>query len=287
MTPGDETEQLPQVTGPSAGTPAEAAPDPTVSAAKAPASATPPVSSTPPASSVPKFPLRPEDVDKARAEAKAAKEAKAASEAKAAAGAKATKDAGVVRPASNPSVSGSAPGGGTSGAATGARASGAGAAAGAGAGAAASAVAARSGARPTATSAPRPAAKKAAAPAGTGRRVRLTLSRIDPWSALKMSFLLSVALGIAMVVATAALWLILAGMGAFDQVNNLVGQIIQDGEKKFDIMDFVGFGRVVSLSIVFAVIDVFLITAIATLGAFIYNVSSSLVGGLHLTLTDD
>jgi hypothetical protein len=144
------------------------------------------------------------------------------------------------------------------------------------------AVAPRSAGSPAAT---KPAARPA--PAAAGRRVRLTLARIDPFSALKMSFLLSVALGIAMVVAVAALWLVLKGMGAFDQVNNLVGSIIQDGDKKFDIMDFVGFGRVVSLSIVFAVIDVFIITAIATLGSFIYNVSASLVGGLGLTLTDD
>ncbi len=134
---------------------------------------------------------------------------------------------------------------------------------------------------------PRPAEPQAARPSAGGRRVRLTLSRVDPGSALKMSFLLSVALGIAMVVAVAALWLLLKGMGVFDQVNNLVGSIIQDGDKKFDIMDFVGFGRVVSLSIVFAVIDVVIFTAIATLGAFIYNVSASLVGGLGLTLTDD
>ena len=134
---------------------------------------------------------------------------------------------------------------------------------------------------------PRPAEPQSARPAAGGRRVRLTLSRVDPWSALKMSFLLSVALGIAMVVAVAALWLLLKGMGVFDQVNNLVGSIIQDGDKKFDIMDFVGFGRVVSLLIVFAVIDVVIFTAIATLGAFIYNVSASLVGGLGLTLTDD
>jgi hypothetical protein len=44
---------------------------------------------------------------------------------------------------------------------------------------------------------------------------------------------------------------------------------------------------VVSLSIVIGVIDVILMTAIATLGAFLYNVCSSLVGGLQLTLTDD
>ena len=83
------------------------------------------------------------------------------------------------------------------------------------------------------------------------------------------------------------LWMILAGMGVFDQVNGLVGQIIQDGENTFDIMDFLGFGRVVSLAIVVGVIDVILMTALATLAAFLYNVSSSLVGGLQLTLTDD
>ncbi|PRY58721.1 transmembrane protein DUF3566 [Knoellia remsis] len=127
----------------------------------------------------------------------------------------------------------------------------------------------------------------AAAPRGTGRRVRLTVSRVDPWSAMKMSFLLSVALGIAGVVMVAVLWMILAGMGVFEQVNGLVGQIIQDGENSFDIMDFVGFGRVVSLAIVVGVIDVILMTALATLSAFLYNVSSSLVGGLQLTLTDD
>ena len=83
------------------------------------------------------------------------------------------------------------------------------------------------------------------------------------------------------------LWTILDGMGVFDQINGIVGQVVQDGSQRFDILDFVGFGRVVSLSIVIGVIDVILITAIATLAAFLYNVSSALVGGMQLTLTDD
>lgn len=104
---------------------------------------------------------------------------------------------------------------------------------------------------------------------------------------MKISFLLSVALGIAGVVMVFVLWTILAGMGVFDQVNGLVGQIIQDGENTFDIMDFLGFGRVLSLSIVIGVIDVILMTAIATVMAFLYNICSALVGGVQLTLTDD
>lgn len=125
-------------------------------------------------------------------------------------------------------------------------------------------------------------------PAPTGRRVRLTVSRIDPWSAMKMSFLLSVALGIAMVVMVFVLWSVLAGMGIFDRVNDIAAQVFgADGSDPFDIMDYIGLGRVVSLSIVIGVIDVILITAIATLGAFLYNVSAALVGGIQLTLTDD
>ena len=135
-----------------------------------------------------------------------------------------------------------------------------------------------------------PPAKKAASgrPPATGRRVRLTVSRVDPWSAMKMSFLLSVALGIAMVVMVFVLWSVLAGMGIFDRVNDIAQQVFgADGADPFDIMDYIGLGRVVSLSIVIGVIDVILFTAIATLGAFLYNVSAALVGGLQLTLTDD
>ena len=131
----------------------------------------------------------------------------------------------------------------------------------------------------------RPAASRA--PRG-GRRVKLMVSRVDPWSAMKVGFLLSVALGIAMVVMSAVLWSLLSAMGVFDSVNSLASQIIGDGSgQDFDIMDFLGFGRVVSLSIVIAVVDVILLTALATLGAFLYNIVASLVGGLHLTLTDD
>ncbi len=80
------------------------------------------------------------------------------------------------------------------------------------------------------------------------------VSRVDPWSAMKVGFLLSVALGIAMVVMSAVLWSLMSAMGVFDSINSLASQIIGDGSgQTFDIMDFLGFGRVVSLSVVVAV----------------------------------
>jgi len=120
------------------------------------------------------------------------------------------------------------------------------------------------------------------------RRVKLTVSRVDPWSVMKMSFLLSVAVGIAGVVLMSALWTILSSMGVFSDINRTVDDVLSTSNgSTFDLMDYIGLGRVVSLSIVIGVIDVILMTAISTLGAFLYNVCSSLVGGLQLTLTDD
>lgn len=120
----------------------------------------------------------------------------------------------------------------------------------------------------------------------TPRRVRLTLSRVDPWSVMKIAFLLSVAIGIAMVVMIAVLWTVLQGMGVFDQVNDLLRTLETNGSA-FDVMDYVGFGRIVSFSVVIAVIDMILMTALATLMAFLYNICASLVGGVQMTLSDD
>lgn len=145
------------------------------------------------------------------------------------------------------------------------------------------------GAAPLGT-AQRPAAKKAAAPRRRTkgpRRVRLAVARVDPWSVMKMSFLLSVALGVAGVVLTAVLWMILSTMNVFTDIEGVLQSLQTSQADPFSIKDYVGFGRITSLSIVIGVIDVILLTAIATVMAFLYNICSALVGGVQLTLTDD
>ena len=119
------------------------------------------------------------------------------------------------------------------------------------------------------------------------RRVRLAVARVDPWSVMKMSFLLSVAAGIAGVILTAVLWMILSTMNVFSDIEGVLQSLQTTTSDPFSIKDYVGFGRVVSLSIVVGVIDVILMTAIATVMAFLYNICSALVGGVQLTLTDD
>lgn len=118
------------------------------------------------------------------------------------------------------------------------------------------------------------------------RRVRLAVSRIDPWSVMKLGFLLSIAIGIMTVVSTAVLWFVLDGMHVFSSINKTVTEVV--GTESFiNILKYVEFGRVISLAVLIAVINVVLLTALATIGAFLYNIVAALVGGIHLTLTDE
>ncbi len=128
-----------------------------------------------------------------------------------------------------------------------------------------------------------------ARPAGRGtgpRRVRLAASRVDPWSVMKLAFLMSIAIGIGIVVATAVLWWVLNQMGVFAEVRGLLEEA--EALAQFGlILEYLEFSRVMSVATVIAIVDVLLLTALATLGAFIYNIVAAMVGGIHLTLTDD
>jgi ABC-type sugar transport system permease subunit len=134
----------------------------------------------------------------------------------------------------------------------------------------------------TATTAP--AAQRGRAP----RRARLRLTRIDPWSVMKTAFLLSVALGIVMVVAVAIIWGVLGAAGVWDSVNRTVQDIVgNDSTTTFNVKDYVGTARVLGFTMIVAVVDVVLLTAVATLAAFLYNMAAALLGGVEVTLAED
>ncbi len=118
------------------------------------------------------------------------------------------------------------------------------------------------------------------------RQVRLTVAHINAWTVLRISFLLSVALGVVLVVAVAVVWGVLDGIGVFESVNGVIREVVGT-ESSFNLLEFVGLSRVLSLTVVVAVIDVVLLTLLATLGAVLYNICGALVGGVRLTLTDD
>jgi hypothetical protein len=129
-----------------------------------------------------------------------------------------------------------------------------------------------------------------ATPAAVGRgprRARLRLTRIDPWSVMKTAFLLSVALGIVMIVAVAIVWGVLSAAGVWDSVNRTVQDIVGSDSSSFNVKDYLGTSRVLGFTMVVSVIDVVLLTAVATLGAFLYNMAAALIGGIEVTLAED
>ncbi|MEP9362967.1 DUF3566 domain-containing protein [Nocardioides sp. CN2-186] len=142
----------------------------------------------------------------------------------------------------------------------------------------------RANANPASTS----AAKKAAAGKRPPRRARLRLTRIDPWSVMKTSFLLAIAFGVVTVVSVFIIWSVLAAAGVWDSINNTVQDVVGGEDAgSWDVEKYVGMSRVMGFTMLVAVVDVILITAIATLGAFLYNMSAALLGGVELTLAED
>ena len=120
------------------------------------------------------------------------------------------------------------------------------------------------------------------------RRVRLALTRIDPWSVMKASFLLSVAAGIMMVVAAAFVWFMLDAMHVFSTIQDLVGTVMDSSNNAYSaLLEYMKFSRAISMATVIAVVNIILTTALATIGAFLYNITAALVGGVHLTLADE
>jgi len=121
------------------------------------------------------------------------------------------------------------------------------------------------------------------------RKARLRVARVDPWSVMKVSFVLSIALGIVSLVGTAVVWEVLSSLGVFSSLDKTVGDLTSGGSGStgFDLSSVLSFTRVEGYMLIVALVDVVLVTALATLGAYLYNLSSGFVGGLELTLAED
>jgi hypothetical protein len=131
-----------------------------------------------------------------------------------------------------------------------------------------------------------PAKGRMGRPAARGpRRARLQLRHIDTWSALKISLVLSIALFFIWMVAVGVLYGVLNALGVFDTLNELFGQLGTDtgsdtGNKVLTP------GVVFGGAAIIGAINIVLLTALCTVGTFIYNMCSDLVGGLELTLSE-
>lgn len=114
----------------------------------------------------------------------------------------------------------------------------------------------------------------------------LSLTRVDAWSVAKVTFMLSIAGAIIQIVAATVVWLLLDLVGVFSQITQIVSSTGLDAGG-LDLKNVLSLTTVVSGVTIFSIIEVVIFTILATIIALIYNVVSSLVGGVHVTLGDD
>ncbi|WP_072681727.1 DUF3566 domain-containing protein [Rhodococcoides corynebacterioides] len=131
--------------------------------------------------------------------------------------------------------------------------------------------------RVAAVAPPRPAAVP-----GEPLRATVQVRKLDPWSMLKLSLVISVSLFFVWMVAVGLLYLVLDGMGVWDRLNNAFSDIVASSGDA----GLVSAGQIFGYAAVIGLINVVLFTALTTVGSFVYNLSSDLVGGLEVTLAD-
>jgi Transmembrane domain of unknown function (DUF3566) len=139
-----------------------------------------------------------------------------------------------------------------------------------------------------------PATRSGAAPASrlqVGRTTRgpvrasMQIRRIDPWSTLKVALVLSVALFFVWMIAVAFLYLVLGGMGVWTKLNSNVGDLLTSASGASG-GDLVSSGTIFGGAALIGLVNIVLLTAMATAAAFIYNLTTDLVGGVEVTLAD-
>jgi hypothetical protein len=116
------------------------------------------------------------------------------------------------------------------------------------------------------------------------RRANLQIKRFDPWSVLKLSLVLGVALFFVWLVAVGILYAVLDGMGVWDNLNGISDELLQGSADGGEPL--ISAGRVFGVAAIIGAVNIVLFSALATVGAFIYNVSADLAGGLEVTLAE-
>jgi hypothetical protein len=115
-------------------------------------------------------------------------------------------------------------------------------------------------------------------------RASMQIRRIDPWSTLKVSLVLSVALFFVWMIAVAFLYLVLGGMGVWSKLNSNVGDLLNNTSGS--TADLVSAGTIFGGAVLIGLVNIVLLSAMATIGAFIYNLTTDLIGGVEVTLAD-
>jgi hypothetical protein len=148
-------------------------------------------------------------------------------------------------------------------------------------------------AQPTAGENPAPARGAAARktsgvqPKRTARQAHLTVARVEPWSVMKFSFVVSLVAFVILFVAVSVLYGALSALGVFDSLQRVVSDVTSSqGSAGVNAKAWFSASRVLGYTALLGSLNIVLITAMSTIGAVVYNLTSRLVGGVEVTLKE-
>jgi hypothetical protein len=113
------------------------------------------------------------------------------------------------------------------------------------------------------------------------RRAHLQLRHVNPWTVLKFSCVLSIALFFVWLITIGVLYGVLQGTGVIGHINDAVTTINGSGSKN-PVTPGIVFGG----AAIIGVVNIVLFIALSTVGSVIYNLCADLVGGVEVTLSE-
>jgi hypothetical protein len=116
------------------------------------------------------------------------------------------------------------------------------------------------------------------------KQVRLKLVYLDFWSVLKLSFLISVCLGIVLIIATILIWSLLDSLQVFSSLDKTLREILD--QPTFAIESSASLVKVAGFAAIVAILNVVVGTALGAIATLLYNFSVRLTGGLLVGFTN-
>ncbi len=125
------------------------------------------------------------------------------------------------------------------------------------------------------------------APKRPVRQAHLTIARVEPWSVMKFSFVVSLVAFVILFIIVSVLWGSLSALGVFDSLQRVVSNVTSSQDSSgVNAAKWFSASRVLGWTALLGSINIVLITAMSTIGAVVYNLTSRLVGGVEVTLRE-
>jgi hypothetical protein len=132
-----------------------------------------------------------------------------------------------------------------------------------------------------------PGARPKASSKRSSRQAHLTLARVEPWSVMKFSFVVSLVAFVILFVAVSVVYSTLSALGVFTSLQHVVQSVTSSTDSSgVNAAKWWTESRILGYTALLGALNIVLITAMSTIGAVVYNLTSRLIGGVEVTLRE-